>query len=279
MSNRRILHISWAVFLTTLALLMVEILLIRVFDVILLPNIGYAAITLAMFASGLAGVYATIRPTTTDAGIRKHVSVVALLFAVAILLARPALNTAPLVYGLLPPGPVKQIAAAVVIYVVLVIPFFLSGLVLAQVFTAFPERIRRLYFWDLAGAAVGSVVFLPFLSRFGPGGLMFWAAAAAVLASALFAGKRSWFLVSSVVASGLVLAPVLKTDGYFEYRMQADKRGVREAQLAGLIEFSEWGPISKIDVVRARELRRGRDRVRETRRVRWRLSKQHLLSI
>lgn len=249
MSGRRIQQISLAVFLTTFALLMVEMLLIRVFDVILLPNTGYAVITLAMFASGLAGVYATIKPVSTDADIRKYVSLLALLFAVAIVLLRPALNVTPLVYGHLSSALAKQIVAAGAIYLVLIVPFALSGAILAYVFSAFPAKVRQLYFWDLAGAAFGCVAFLPFLRRLGPGGLMFWAAAASVLASALFSGRRRWSIASIFIASGLVLAPVLKSDGYFEFRMHAWKRGVRTAQLAGQIEFSEWGPISKIDVI------------------------------
>jgi spermidine synthase len=251
MTRPRMLQISIAVFLTTLALLMVEILLVRVLEVILVPNIGYAAITLAMFASGLSGVYATVKPLSTDEHIRDHVAILALLFAAAIVLIRPTLNATPLLYGFFPPGPAKQMVAAATMYVVLVVPFFLSGMILAHIFSAFPDKVRRLYFWDLAGAAAGCVVFIPFLRRFGPGGLMFWAAAASVLASALLAGRRRWVIISTVGAVALVLTPLLKSDGYFEFRMQAEKRGVRDAQLAGLIEFSEWGPISKIDVIRA----------------------------
>ncbi len=249
MTDRRILHISVAVCLTAFALLMVEILLIRVLDVILLPNFGYAVITLAMFASGLAGVYATVRPLSSDAGIRTHVAALSLLFGITVVLLRPALNAAPAVYNQLPSGLLKQLSGAAMMYLVLVVPFFISGVILAYVFSAFPGRIRRLYFWDLVGAGAGCVAILPFLRSLGPGGLMFWAAAASVVASALFAGRRAWSAACVGLASVMFVIPLLKADGYFEFRMHTDKRGVRSAQQAGRIEFSEWGPISKIDVI------------------------------
>ena len=42
----------------------------------------------------------------------------------------------------------------------------------------------------------------------------------------------------------------MKGHDYFAFRGHQDKRGVLRAQLAGLDEFSEWDPMSKIDVIR-----------------------------
>jgi spermidine synthase len=135
------------------------------------------------------------------------------------------------------------------LYSVLIIPFFLSGVILAYVFSAYPARIRSLYFWDLTGAAVGCVVFLPFLGSLGPGGLMFWAAAVSMIASGLFAATTTWTVLSLVTALALFVVPLATPQGHLEFRLHADKRGVRAAQAAGRIEFSRWDPISKIDVV------------------------------
>ena len=42
--------------------LLLELVLIRVFDVLWYPNMAYMIITLAVFSFGLAGVYLSIRP-------------------------------------------------------------------------------------------------------------------------------------------------------------------------------------------------------------------------
>ena len=41
----------------------------------------------------------------------------------------------------------------------------------------------------------------------------------------------------------------MKGHDYFAFRGHQDKRGVLRAQLAGLDEFSEWDPMSKIDII------------------------------
>jgi predicted membrane-bound spermidine synthase len=253
MHRQHALSMSVGLFLITLTMLMVEVLLIRVFDVILLPNMGYLVITLAIFASGLSGVYATIRPLPRGAGIQKKLAVLSLVLAASIFLLRPAFNEIALMYpgtrGSFSAGPMKYLIGFGLIYLLLVVPFFLSGLVLTCLFSAYPSKIRSLYFWDLFGAALGCVIFVPFLRMLGPGGLMFWAAAITVLASALFAGRRDLLLISLLIAFGLFVIPVVKTDGYFDFSMHVSKRGVRTAYLAGQVEVTEWDPISKIDVI------------------------------
>ena len=46
-----------------------------------------------------------------------------------------------------------------------------------------------------------------------------------------------------------IAIPFMKGHDYFAFRGHQDKRGVLSAQLAGLDEFSEWDPMSKIDVI------------------------------
>ena len=56
------LRISAGLFLISLTTLMMELLLTRVFDVILYPNMAYMVITCALFSFGLAGIYLSLRP-------------------------------------------------------------------------------------------------------------------------------------------------------------------------------------------------------------------------
>ncbi|PYM32245.1 MAG: hypothetical protein DME15_14745, partial [Candidatus Rokuibacteriota bacterium] len=52
--------------LIALATLVLELMLTRVFDVLLTPNIAYFVVTLAVFGFGLAGIRATLRPIPVD---------------------------------------------------------------------------------------------------------------------------------------------------------------------------------------------------------------------
>ena len=45
-----------------------------------------------------------------------------------------------------------------ILYIVLLAPFFFAGLTVCRIFSGRPKEIQRLYFWDLSGAAVGTAV-------------------------------------------------------------------------------------------------------------------------
>jgi spermidine synthase len=251
MNNKNDIRLSLGVSLIALSTLMAEVLLIRVFEVIFLNNIGYAVITCAMFGFGLAGTYAAIWPVGNNGNVRKRLAILSLLFGVAILLLRPALNATTLIYDLLHSHKALAIAlGGSIVYLLVLVPFFLSGLLLAYLFSAYSSRIRALYFWDLCGAALGCVIYIPFLRTIGPGGLMFAVAAVIVIAAWLLSGSRKWVVPAFLLAAGLLAIPFMKGHDYFAFLGHQDKRGVLTAQRAGLDEFSEWDPMSKIDVIK-----------------------------
>jgi hypothetical protein len=64
------------------------------------------------------------------------------------------LNGIPFDYEPWPSSPCQALSFAGM-YVALVVPFFLAGLVFTLLFSANATSIRSLYFWDLTGAAVG----------------------------------------------------------------------------------------------------------------------------
>jgi spermidine synthase len=249
MTDNRMARVSIALFLVALNTLMLEILLIRVFDTILLPNIGYMVITCAMFGLGGAGIYTTLFPPSEDQDGRVRLAVSIVVLAASVLLLRPLLNAIPPLYREISPTALRYAVAGALLYLTIVQPFFLAGLTYSYLFTAYPSRINSLYFWDLSGAAVGCVIFLPFIRDLGPGGLMIVASGVLLVASILLLGRRPWARVLWAPAMVLVALPFLRAEGYYEFNEIQNKRGVRSARASGLVEWSEWDPISKIDVV------------------------------
>jgi hypothetical protein len=211
MTKNRMSRVPMALFLVALNTLMLEILLIRVFDTILLANVGYMIITCAMFGLGGAGVFTTLFPPSEDQDVRVRLAVCILLLAVAVLLVRPILNVTPPLYREITPTVVRYSVAGALLYLTIVQPFFLAGLVYSHVFAAYPSRIHSLYFWDLSGAAIGCVIFLPFIRALGPGGLMIVGSGVLVIASALLLGRRRWARVTWLLAAVLLIVPFLRT--------------------------------------------------------------------
>jgi hypothetical protein len=235
--------------LVALATLMLELVLTRVFDVVLMPNLSYMVITCAVFAFGLAGLYATIWPLADSGPAGSAVSVLCAGFATTVLGLLPALNSIPFDWDAIGAAPVRQLAAFAVMYAVLVLPFFASGLILTTLFSRHARHIRRLYAWDLVGAGIGCVALIPFLPKIGPGGILFLVAALGLFASALFTERPRWRWATGTTAVLVAAVPFLVPSSTLEFHEHINKRGVKVAQREGKVEFSRWDPISKIDVI------------------------------
>ncbi len=227
--------------------LMVELLLTRVFDVILYPNIGYMIITSSLLSFGLAGVYATLRPLPSPEAVPGFLRWLSIGLAVSLLIIRPALNAIPFQYEAIAGQPVFQLACFLGVYVLVTTPFFLAGLALTWAFTTYARHIQTLYFWDLLGAAAGSVVLIPLLPPLGPGGGLVLAAGVALVAAGTFAPLRQRFLLPAG-AVALIATPFLLPDylGFVEHKPD---RGLEAARAAGHSEVVRWDPISKIEVI------------------------------
>jgi hypothetical protein len=250
-------QLSLGVCLVALVTLMVELLLIRVFDVILMTSLGYMIISCALFAFGLAGVYATLRPVTDAATVDRYLARLGFALAAVCAVQLPLLNLNPFDLRLAAGTPVLQMVYFSLMYLTVALPFFFAGLILATVFSTYARQIRKLYFFDLVGAATGAVIIVPLIRPLGPGGLLFVAAALALIAAALFGGRRRDAVVAGVLAAVCLAVPLTQGDGYYDFRPHLDKRGVLDALRQGAIERTVWDPVSKIDVFPLVDPKRG----------------------
>ncbi len=244
-------RIPLAICLVAGSTLAVELLLTRIFDVILYPNLAYMIITGAVFAFGLAGIYTTLRPL--PAGVDPSVQLARLtaLMAASLLLIRPALNAIPFRFEAIASDPLGQGIWFLLMYAVITIPFVLCGLVLARAFSAWAEIIQRLYFWDLAGAAVGCVVIIPLIPALGPGGLLLAVSGLLAIAAAVFAGTRRSLSFAAAYAVVMLAVPLL-SPGYLSFVEHKVDRGLADARAMGHAEYVRWDPVSKVEVIHFR---------------------------
>ena len=229
--------------------LMIELSLIRAFDVLFYPNIAYMIITCAIFAFGLAGIYSVLRPLKTPEAVQSFLSSRAFWFSIATLAILPVTNLLPFDFYALKAEFSTQFLYFLGIYLVLVLPFFLAGLVFTNLFSTYANSIQTLYFWDLAGAAVGSVILIPFLPAIGPGGTLFCGAALGLFASALFSQRKVWSVLATLFGLVVMILPFVRSESYYDFKEHQNKGGVKTARELGMIEYTIWDPISKIDVM------------------------------
>ena len=243
-------RLSFGILFIALATLMLELMLTRVFDVLLVPNIAYFVVTVAVFAFGLAGIFATLRPIPVDREIGETLFTGSLAFAATTALLIPLINVLPLDYTRIGRAPFVTLGSFAVLYVALLLPFFLAGYVLIAAFSKYALRIQRLYFCDLIGAGLGSVIVIPFVSAIGPGGLIVCAAALGLVAAALFSESRFRRRAAIVLAIGVAAFPIVKAPDYIDFVQHMNKQGsVKDAVEQGRRELVRWDPISKIEVI------------------------------
>ncbi len=243
-------RVKWGIFLIALTTLMIELVLIRIFDVILSPNMGYMVITTALFAFGLGGLYRSIKPVSTETKhVRNLISLYALLFGIFCIGIYPIIDNLPFDFNELTVEPVNQSLFFLGIYLSMVVPFYFAGLVFTTVFSHYSEQIQSLYFWDLVGAGLGTLIIIPLLPRIGPAGILMVAAAIAIVAAAIFSEKKTQSSILLIVALAVVAVPLVQYPDIFDFQGHVNKRGVLDARAAGKIEISRWDPISKIDII------------------------------
>jgi len=236
------------VFCIALASLLLELVLIRIFDVLWYPNMAYMVITLAVFSFGLAGVYLSIKPIKDKNKLWFWLSLLTAAMALLTLFIVPAIDRLPFDYQQLTDESTAFDAGRnfFLIYLVICAPFFLAGLVLSTVFMHFAQQIRELYFWDLIGAALGCLLLVPLLPMLGTVGIVFVVASIAFLSSFFFSKSKVWSGLSIVLAIAFLITP-FTWDKIKTFDPHMNKRNFKAMQ--SVSEGTWWDPISKIDVI------------------------------
>jgi len=242
-------RLSLGVLLIALSTLVLELMLTRVFDVILAPNLSYFVVSLAVFAFGLAGIYATLRPLRVERDISAVLVGCSIGFAAAVLLLIPIVNVLPLNYQKIVQAPLATLGGFGALYLALLAPFFLAGYILITIFSRYASNIQRLYCWDLAGAGLGTVLVVPLILHIGPGGLIVCAAALGLVAAALFTNSRTVTWACTALAVLITAVPIIRGQHYIDFRYHIDKNSIIKAVEAGRDELVRWDPVSKIDVI------------------------------
>lgn len=225
-----------AVALTTAATLVLELSLTRIFSVVFYYHFAFLAISIALFGLGAGGVlsyYVTARGGALfrRLGILSAVNAVAVVFSLAF-----TLNLA---------GRPSSFFTLALVYFSTSLPFLFSGLVISLAISEAIQRIDRVYFFDLLGAAAGCLLVIPFLNVMGGPGAVLGAAVLLAAASAVWFGLAR---ASSARALGVALALalvalIIANQGARLIDIRSAKGG-----LLGPESFVRWNSFSRISL-------------------------------
>jgi hypothetical protein len=248
--------VSLGVASTSLALMLTQIVLTRIFSVVVWYHFAFFAISVALLglsASALA-VHAFQHYLLGDRT-PKLLAVSALVFAASILaLGTTILHVTPDWFG----GDVTSFTPKLLaVFVLTTTPFFLGGLVLGLALSRWPEAIHRNYASDLAGAALACALVIPLLDWLGGPKALLAATAFAVAAAPLFLlayeGDNVMRRVLAAGLAGLLLVgagTLFAANGGFEIRAAKGRDLVQIAP-----EFNRWNSFSLVSVFPSQSFR------------------------
>jgi spermidine synthase len=230
------------IFLTSLSVIILEISFTKIFSVTLWYHFAFFLVSLALFGIGAGGLAAFflqdyLKPNLHLAlvrlGIAQFGSVI--LCLVVILNCDLRLELSPL-----------SILLFMVVLLLCSIPFMLAGLIIALMIRRYAERVPKLYFSDLIGAAVGCVVFIFIISLFSGPTVVIISGLLAIAAAASFSldNSESRSMRALLIAVMLAVGTLYLNNTTSLFSVKYTKSHKEESSIL----FEKWSPLSRITV-------------------------------
>lgn len=237
----RITNQDAGIFLVSAALLLLELLLTRIYSVTMYYHLAFMVVSVAMMGLGTSGVWITVRPDRfppeRDA---RQLPLACLTFAISSVVAVGVAFRVPIS---LEATPADWLRLGLV-YALCVVPFFAGGLVIALLLSRHLATAHRLYFFDLAGAAAGCLLFVPTTNILGAPSAVFGAAALAALAGAVLAGNSDHTRRTKILGLAAVLTLAALANPRWHFYDIVVSKGAREGPLLAV----KWNSFSRVQV-------------------------------
>jgi spermidine synthase len=234
----------------TLATLLLELLLTRIFSVTLYYHFAFMVISLALFGLGLAGVMLYLRPERhPEEQLAAQLASCSRRFAVSLVVSLLyILNhsvTVPLDVTVISRFSWQSIFQLTFLYLFAALPFFYAGMTVSLALYHLRQRVATLYFFDLVGASLACLLLDPLLRGLGGPSAALVVCCLAALAAVIFGRelgswrpeRRSWLLLAATL---LLLA--------LNLRLQVIDVGSVKDVHNELLAFSKWNALSRIEV-------------------------------
>lgn len=222
--------------LTTMASLLLELSLTRIFSVVFYYHFAFLAISIALFGLGAGGVFSYIvagwkTPLFVRLGRLSAVTSLLVIVALAVVLAE---TKDPNGWDL------------ALVYFAAALPFFLAGTIVSLAISNTIERVHRVYFFDLLGAAGGCLILLPLLNL--PQGGLSTVIAAGILFAVAAAIWHS--MAGSITGRAACVALALALVAFLTFNTRFHILAIRYAKNQKIEHesFEQWNSFSRIAI-------------------------------
>ncbi|KPJ62038.1 MAG: hypothetical protein AMJ42_00300 [Deltaproteobacteria bacterium DG_8] len=250
-SNKLYHPVFIGVFLTSMSVLSLELILTRIFSFSIWYHFAYLTINMALLGFGSSGAILAVYPKIIDKGRYRLLVIVSILSCTLIIVALLIFSRHPLQPGTMFKFPIKFSISLIIYYVGITLPFFFAGMAIAISLAVFSEKVSYLYFWDLFGASIGSLLSLLLINWLGaPGGVLV-CALLMLIAACFFATQVSKRLSFVLVLLGLVFLSIIPYVKDQITTIPCNAKAFSDVYKKPDIYkslFSKWNAINRVDV-------------------------------
>ena len=239
LKKRSLLYLG--VFLISVAILSLELLLTRIFSVIMWYHFAFMAISIALFGFGLSGMYVYIFSNKFPREkLFGQLTIASIFFSLSLILLLTAILNLKLTFFFTFASFIKL----ALIYVISVIPFFFGGLFITLAITHQTNDISRIYFFDLIGASLGALLVIPLLNIFGGISSLIVISLIICIVSLFFSLSNKKLVFTSICLIVVIFSLLLINMKYDIFRIDFAK-GFQDKEAA----FSKWNSFSRVDAI------------------------------
>ncbi len=240
----------WGIFLLSMGTLLYEVVLTSIFSYTVWSNYAFMIVSTALFGFGVAGVFLFVfKGLASSNNHEKKVSAFSFCFALMAVISLFVIMWTPLDVSRFD-QPVTWGYLAI-IFLSIMAPFFFSGLAISILLATDKRKVNRLYFFDLVGASIGSLLIVLLLTPLGAPGVLLLSSLLGVLAAMIFSGGKGSAKRRSILCGVIVVILVLIpfSEHIFRIYPHQNKRNFIKHIRKETVFFSGWSPLSKIDVI------------------------------
>lgn len=239
-------RLFWEIALCSFAGIVLEIAYTRIFSFKFFYFFSYVVIGIGLLGLGAGGVLVSVSRRLRES--EPEVLLPRVTFAGALATLAGYAVVAPLPIDVSRLGTdARELVELALACLLVMAPFLAVGIVVARVLGTRPDAVGALYAADLGAAALGAAAAVPLLGALDPPRTIAFAGLALAAAGARLAW-RSRPLRLAGLGVGALLAVPLVTGRPLADPVTDRYTGFEDFRRAGLVRFSQWDPVFRIDV-------------------------------
>src|ERR671916_267737 len=168
-SNSFFIFLLVVLFVLSLSMILFELALTRIFSIVLWYDYAFMAISIAFFGLGIGSFVIHVQKDKIDNPKKKSIVHHQISFSSRIVQYTIGYGISIPVFIFLIGYNPSDTSYIYLFYLISSIPFFFAGSAIALIFLAMSEKISKLYFADLIGAALATIILDPIMQSLGAG--------------------------------------------------------------------------------------------------------------